>query len=137
MSFILDEVKHLLKCAHCLNFGASNKVSVTGKIAPNGEAYDPNGQAIAFLCDDHKDKQPKFATQIIGKNVHDIPVEQLQDIPGPTPSSEQAVEAYNKVVEEIQQPEVEEAKDKVVKEMQEERARRTTERGKKFEEEDI
>jgi hypothetical protein len=86
MSFVIDEIKHLLRCAHCLNHGASNKVIITNKVAPNGD--DPgrgvNGEAVAYMCDTHKEIEPKFAHQFVDGNINVINVEQLADNPPPT-----------------------------------------------------
>ncbi len=85
MSFITDEIRKLIRCAHCLNHGATNQVSIEGKAAPNGQAKDADGQAVAYMCDDHKNVQPRFAHQIVGDNVNHIMIEQLQDISPPPP----------------------------------------------------
>src|ERR1700693_5170535 len=98
MTFVIDEIKHLLRCAHCLNHGASNRVIIQDKKAPNGEDAGPNGEAIAYMCDTHKDLPPKFAHQIVDGNINNINVEQLADMPV-EPAKQ--VEEYKQVVKSI------------------------------------
>lgn len=58
-------------CAFCLNPNASNQKPIQGKITPDGK------QAVAYLCDDHKDQEPKFAHQISNGKVTMVSTEDL------------------------------------------------------------
>jgi hypothetical protein len=70
-----------IQCAFCLNPAATNEKPIEGKATPDGK------QAVAFLCDDHKDQEPKFAHQVSDTGrLTTIPVEDLKDTG--TPKSE-------------------------------------------------
>jgi hypothetical protein len=74
-----EEIRRLIRCGHCLNFGASNPVTIHDKEAPNGEVSD-NGKAVAFMCDSHVKNKPEFATQIYNNSVNSIRISELQDV---------------------------------------------------------